>query len=147
MEEEFTNYFGKADNVTLSKGIILAEDNECGDEYNLFYWCYLLPSLTNGHTKVIGECGFDTTYEKSTFEFTYNEKEDCVYYNKDYRTVIVENETYNKYKKYIQSDKDLTDNALPWIRFPRTKDGIAIPVLIEKIFGKIPNMKFTCNNF
>ena len=38
MEEKFSNFYGKADNITLSKGIILAEDNECGDEYNLFYW-------------------------------------------------------------------------------------------------------------
>lgn len=135
--EHFDNYFGKTDNVRLSKGTILAEDNEVSGANNLLYWCYLLPNLTNNYIKVIGECGFDPVYEKTAFEFDYEPDTDIVFYEKEYRTVIVEKETFEKYGKFVKTEKSLT-NSLPWIRFPRTKDGVTIPLLIERIFTKIP---------
>ena len=135
--DNFNNYFGQADNVKLSKGIILAKDNEVSDGNDLLYWCYLIPNLTNNYIKVIGECGFDPEYEKTAFEFDYESDTDIVFYEKEYRTVIVEKETFDKYGKILKTEKSL-NNCLPWIRFPRTKDGVTIPLLIERIFTKIP---------
>ena len=74
-----------------------------------------------------------------------------VIYNNDYyRTVIITNEIFNKYKDnvvyrgqtdVIVSSIKIEDNtySLPWIRYPRTKDGVLIPLLIEKIFRRIPS--------
>lgn len=135
--DKFNNYFGQADNIILSKGIILAEDNETSGDNDLLYWCYFIPSLTNGNTKIIGECGFDPVYEKTAFEFDYESNTDIVFYEKEYRTVIVEKETFEKYGKILKTEQSL-NNCLPWIRFPRTKDGVTIPLLIERIFTKIP---------
>lgn len=137
--ENFNNFYGEANlNLIISKGTIFARDNEVSNDYDLFYWCYFLPSLTDDTITIIGECGFDIQFEKTDFKFTYNSKTDIVYYYDVYRTVKVEKETYNKYKDYLQTGEPLSDEGLPWIRFPRTKDGIIIPLLVEKIFNKIP---------
>ena len=47
-------------------------------------------------------------------------------------------ETFEKYAKNVKTEKSLDNNSLPWIRFPRTKDGVTIPLLMERIFTKIP---------
>ena len=41
----------------------------------------------------------------------------------------------------IASLSNIEENtySLPWIRYPRTKDGVLIPLLIEKIFNRIPS--------
>ena len=64
---------------------------------------------------------------------------------------MVTDEIFNKYKDnvvyrdqpdvIVSSIKNKYNNthSLPWIRYPRTKDGVLIPLLIEKIFTRIPS--------
>lgn len=147
----FDNFSGKV-LVSLSKGTIKGDDNELSDEYDLIFWAYFVPDLFN--TKLItihGRCGFDTNYEEDRFELLYYPEDDIVLYtNEYYRKSIVGNKTFDKYKNNVfyrnemdvsaDTLKDVKDkNFLPYIRFPRTKAGVSIPLLIERIFRRIPS--------
>ena len=128
--------------IKVVKGTIKLEDNELGDEYNLFYWANFVPHFDNKYLTIIGECGFDTVYEKKTFTFEYNIETDTVYVT-ICRICLCSPELYSRYYLNMSyADKSRSYNAIsiPWLRFPRTKDGIAIPQLIEQIFGRIPKM-------
>ena len=128
--------------IKVVKGTIAPEDNELGDEYKLFYWANFIPHFDKKIVIIIGECGFDTICEKKTFAFEYNIETDTVSVS-NYRTCLCTPELYNKYYlNFTYADKSRNYNAIsiPWIRFPRTKDGIAIPKLIEQIFGRMPQL-------
>jgi len=138
--------------IKCSTGTITTDENMCSDEYDLIYWSYFVPNEFNKNViNIIGEAGFDCEYEKNKFSFDYYIEEDLVIYNNDYyRSVIVTDEIFNKYKDNVvyRGDTDvivssikIEDNIylLPWIRYPRTKDGVLIPLLIEKIFRRIPS--------
>jgi hypothetical protein len=142
--------------IKYSSGTIKPDENVCSDEYDLIFWSYFVP---NGFNKkvinIIGEAGFDYEYEKNNFSFDYYPEEDLVIYkNEYYRNAIITDESFNRYKDNViyRGETDVTassikekekdkDNIciLPWIRYPRTKDGILIPLLIEKIFNRIPS--------
>jgi hypothetical protein len=128
--------------IKVVNGTILAQDNDLGTEYDLFYWANFVPHFVAGEYFIIGECGFDKECEKSKFFFEYNEDTDTVTV-KDYRITVCNPEEYIrfdlhiKYKTPRQQDDVL---AIPWKRFPRTKDGVSIPQLIERIFGRIPKV-------
>ena len=126
--------------IKVVKGTITKEENELSDEYNLFYWANFIPHFDNKKILIIGECGFDTENEKTSFEFDYDIESDTIKMYQHYRKCICSKETFNLYSKHIRfsKHKTLEPQVLPWIRFPRTKDGIVIPLLIEVILGKIP---------
>lgn len=128
-------------NIKVVNGTILAQDNDFGPEYDLFYWASFVPHFVVGRVLIIGECGFDKEYEKSKFCFDYEEETDTVTIT-DYRTAICPPEEHSPYDLHIKFKTPRTDGmiAVPWIRFPRTKDGISIPQLIERIFGRIPKV-------
>jgi hypothetical protein len=135
------------------EGIIKLEENLCSDEYDLLFRANFVPNeFDNKIINVIGEAGFDYEFEKDTFVFDYYPDEDMVIYkNNYYRITVVTKELFDKYKNNIiyrrQTDilassievKNDYDYSLPWIRYPRTKDGVLIPVLVEKIFNHIPS--------
>ena len=140
--------------VKFSSGTIKTDENICSDEYDLIYYAYHIPNEFNKNVvNIIGEAGFDPEYEKDSFKFEYYKDEDIVIYrNNYYRSVCVPDEYYNKYKNnvYYRGETDVIASSiplknendihgLPWFRYPRTKDGILIPQLIEKIFGRIPS--------
>lgn len=138
--------------IKCSMGTIKTDENICSDEYDLIYWSYFVPNEFNQNViNIIGEAGFDCEFEKNKFSFDYYPEEDLIIYTNDYyRTVIVTDEIFNKYKDnvvyrgqtdVIVSSIKIEDNtySLPWIRYPRTKDGVLIPLLIEKIFRRIPS--------
>lgn len=134
--------------IKVVKGIIKADDNNIITEYDLFYWANFIPHFSNDNNiKIIGECGFDTECEKSSFTFNYNVEEDSVSVFQPYRIAICKEEIYDKYAKNIYYNeyakhnysKEKEEKCLPWIRFPRTKDGVFITELIENIFDRIPN--------
>jgi hypothetical protein len=131
--------------IKVVNGTILAQDNDFGSEYDLFYWANFVPHFVAGEFLIIGECGFDKECEKSNFSFQYEEESDTVTIT-DYRTAICNPEEFARYKLHIKFKKPRTDEtieetiAIPWIRFPRTKDGVSIPQLIERIFGRIPKV-------
>ena len=129
--------------MKVVRGTILADDNELGTEYNLFYWANFVPHFYTGHFLIIGECGFDLTCEKSNFSFDYAEETDTVTI-REYRLTVCEPEMYARYDMHIKYGTQRKDEiiVIPWKRFPRTKDGVSIPQLIERIFGRIPNMLF-----
>lgn len=146
----------KAVTVNYSSGVIKTDENMCSDEYDLIYWAYFIPNgFNNKIVRIIGEAGFDPECEKNDFEFEYFTEPDLVVYNsKYYRTTVVSEEQFNTYKdNVVYEDKETgsfsasnslsasEDNiySLPWIRYPRTKDGVLIPLLVEKIFGRIPS--------
>jgi hypothetical protein len=138
--------------IKYSNGIIKTDENICSDEYDLIYWSYFVPNDFNKKViNIIGEAGFDCEYEKDRFGFDYYPDEDMVIYkNHYYRTAIINEEVFTKYKDnvifreetdVIASSIEYKDNlySLPWIRYPRTKDGVLIPHLVEKIFQRIPS--------
>ena len=129
--------------IKVVRGTIMAEDNELGTEYNLFYWANFLPRFNAGYFSIIGECGFDLTCEKCDFEFDYAEETDTVRI-RDYRLTVCEPELYARYNNQIKYATQRKDEiiVIPWKRFPRTKDGVSVPQLVERIFGRIPNMLF-----
>ena len=126
--------------IKVVKGTITKEENELSDEYNLFYWANFIPHFDNKKILIIGECGFDTENEKTTFEFDYDIESDTVKIYQQYRKCICSEESFDLYSKHIRfsKHKTLEPQVLPWIRFPRTKDGVVFPFLIEVIFGRIP---------
>ena len=130
--EEFTR---ANTTITFSSGTIKDE----GNEYDLIFYAHFVPNLFSNHIDVIGEAGFDKQREKDEFRFVYYPDEDRVVFpSRSYRVTVVDTAVYDKYKNNVELKN--TDNipSLPWIRYPRTKDGILIPQLIERIFGKIP---------
>jgi hypothetical protein len=147
--ENFEQFYGEK-SVTSSTGTIKAEDNECSGDYDLIYWAYFIPNEFEDNITIFGECGFDQKYEKKEFKMYYYPDNDTLIYREEYRTVIIKDELFNRYKNNLiyRGDIDVIANtlliennnySLPWIRFPRTKDGITIPLLIERIFGRIPS--------
>jgi hypothetical protein len=148
--ERCKQFYGEK-TVTLSTGTIKAEDNECSGDYDLIYWAYFVPNEFENNINILGECGFDPEYEKKEFRMYYYPECDTLIYREEmYRTVIIQDELFNRYKDNIiyRGETDIVANtleiennnySLPWIRFPRTKDGITIPLLVERIFGRIPS--------
>lgn len=137
--------------IKYSSGIIKKEENACGYEYDLIYYAHFVPNLFNNNSfTVIGEAGFDKVYEKSEFRFEYYPDDDkIVYPSNSYRITIVNEQDYNQYKNNIEMKKDNVNDEiprLPWIRYPRTKDGVYIPLLIERIFGRIPTKMVFMDN-
>jgi hypothetical protein len=140
--------------IKFSSGVIQCSfENVCSDEYNLLYWAYFVPNEFNKKViHVIGEAGFDTECEKDKIAFDYYPETDEVLCKiTRIRITVVLEDIFNQYKDHIvyrYQDEDICINsfenkeencALPWIRYPRTKDGVLIPVLIEKIFGHVPS--------
>ena len=131
--------------IKVVNGTLLAQDNDFGSEYDLFYWANFVPHFVEGEFLIIGECGFDKECEKSNFLFQYEEESDTVSIT-NYRTAICNPEEFARYDLHIKFKRPRTEEtitetvAIPWIRFPRTKDGVSIPQLIERIFGRIPKV-------
>jgi hypothetical protein len=153
-----SNYTNINKTVNYSSGIIKTDENICSDEYDLLYWAYFIPNgFDNKIVRIIGQAGFDPKFEKDDFEFHYYTETDVVVCdNMFYRKTYVSNETFNQYKDNIvyennsatassvstttttTSSEESLEPLLPWIRYPRTKDGVLLPLLIKKIFGRIP---------
>ena len=121
--------------IKVVQGTINQDENEIGSEYALFYWANFVPHYDGKTVFVIGECGF---LEKEKFVFKYNLETDTVSFSKKYRMCLCTPEIYNKYYLNIKKEDNEQILVIPWIRFPKTKDGISIPQLVERIFGKIP---------
>lgn len=136
-KEKTTTYI----EIKVVKGTITSVDNELFPEYDLFYWANFIPYFDNKKIKIIGECGFDTIYEKAEFEYNYDIETDTLTIPQPYRITLCSEQIYNRYVNNIfyNDNKKKEENCLPWIRFLRTKDGILLPELIENIFGKIPS--------
>jgi hypothetical protein len=139
--EEFTR---ANTTITFSSGTIKDE----GNEYDLIFYAHFVPNLFSNNIDVIGEAGFDKEHEKDEFRFKYYPDEDLVVFpGGAYRVTVVDTEIYDKYKNNVEFKNPENTPRLPWIRYPRTKDGILIPQLIERIFGKIPaKIVFLDNN-
>jgi Tat protein secretion system quality control protein TatD with DNase activity len=140
--EQFSENITSIMEMKVVKGTILkTTENELSDDYDLFYWANCVPHYDNKNIIIIGECGFDTRGEKKEFRFDYNIETNIVNFNQHFRMCICTEELYNMYHKRVHYNKRkyADEQILPWIRFPRSKDGIFIPVLIERILGKIPN--------
>ena len=129
-------------NITFSSGTIKDE----GNEYDLIFYAHFVPNLFSNHIDVIGEAGFDKQQEKDEFRFVYYPDEDRVVFPNRYRFTVVDAEVYDKYKNHVEFKNPYNTPCLPWIRYPRTKDGILIPQLIERIFGKIPSKMVFLDN-
>ena len=118
-------------------GRIPADQNECSGGEDLFYRATFVPLLSPGKRYyVVCETGFDVYYERQTIRFTYDEDSGVVRYTDEYRTVnakddysLLGNLVYYEKRERMLCGKD----SMPWIRFPRTKDGVSIPLLIHWI--------------
>ena len=124
--------------IKVMRGMIPADENELLCKFDLFYWANFIPHHSNNTTYIMGE--YEFADENVRFIYEYNTETDTIFI-RDYRLHICSPELYEKYYlniKYIVPRNDET-LVIPWKRFPRTKNGFAIPQLIEKILGKIPN--------
>jgi hypothetical protein len=113
------------------QGTIEPEENELGCEFELFYWANFVPHYDGKTVFIIGEC------EKKRFECKYDLDTDTVSFDEKYRMCLCSPEIYNKYYLNIQGPNNNCMLAIPWLRLS-AKDGVAIPQLVERIFGKIP---------
>jgi hypothetical protein len=127
--------------IKVINGTILAEDNNLDSEYDLFYWANFVPHFVDGNFIIVGECGFDKECEKSDFIFEYYQDNDTVTIT-NYRITVCNLEDYIRFDSHIKykTPKKHDTPVIPWIRFPRTKDGVSVPQLIERIFGRIPKV-------
>jgi hypothetical protein len=144
--EQFYENSTEYKEIKIVKGIIKSFDNEMTEQYDLFYWANFIPHFRGDIIKITGECGFDTERDRKEFMYEYCTKTDIVSVLKPYRKALCNTETYNKHRTHIYYENEVIDEKdknfnpfLPWIRFPRSKDGVFIPELIERIFGRIPN--------
>jgi len=126
--------------IKVVRGTVLPEENEIGSDYAIFYWANFVPHYDGKTVFIIGECGFDEVYEKKRFVFKYDSETDIVSFGEKYRMCLCSPEIYTKYYLNIRGYNNDQTLTIPWIRFPRTKDGIAIPQLVERILGKIPTV-------
>lgn len=138
------NHSTKIIEIKVVQGTISSEDNEIGGDYALFYWANIVPHYDGKTVLIIGECGFDKVYEKKSFVFKYDYETDIASFDEKYRLCLCTPEIYNKYYLNIRYTEPNNEQTLtiPWILFPRTKDGVAIPQLVKQILGKIPMMTF-----
>ena len=134
------NHTIKTIEIKVVQGTIEPEDNELETEYPLFYWANFVPHYEGKMIFIIGECGFDKDFEKKRFVFKYNDETDTITFCEKYRMCICSPEIYGKYYLNIRLPEATQTLAIPWIRFPRTKDGVSIPQLVQRILGKIPAM-------
>ena len=122
--------------MKIVTGEIKAQDNFCSDEYDLFYRATFVPLIhKNDAYTIVIETGFDIHYERKTLICTLNGN-DVTFDDDDYRMTICPASEYEIYKNKISyKKKEETSEAttMPWIRFPRTKDGVSIPLLLDRI--------------
>jgi hypothetical protein len=138
--EQFSEDIIKIIDIRVSQGIIKSNENELVDDQDLFYWANFVPHFDNKKFIIIGECGFHTKKDKFHFIFNYNQETDTVTFDQHYKKCICSKDFYDAYSKNIRYNKRKSNEELilPWIRLPKTKEGVVIPLLIERIFGRIP---------
>ncbi len=117
--------------IKVVQGTIKPEDNELESDNVLFYWANFVPHYDGKTIFVIGEC------EKKTFFFKYDLETDTVFFSEKYRMCLCSPELYNKYYLNIKMPTNEQMLAIPWIKLS-TQSGVAIPQLVEQIFGNIP---------
>lgn len=123
--------------IKVVYGMICGEDNILSDDNDLFYHATFVPVLESSNVYLlIIQTGFDVNYEKTTVRAYYTKSTGTVVYSENYRMAHCPEE-YEKFKhKIIYSKDERIENskdAIPWIRFPRTKDGVSIPYLMDRI--------------
>lgn len=69
--------------------------------------------------------------------FKYDLETDTVFFSEKYRMCLCSPELYNKYYLNIKMPTNEQMLAIPWIKLS-TQSGVAIPQLVEQIFGNIP---------
>ncbi len=148
IEQETPKYYSehKEEDIVVKHitGMIPHTENTCSDGYDLFYKATLVPmiSVNNNEYYVLIETGFDIYYEQKTFTCIYDSNRKTVTVQEQYRSVY-DPESYEKYKSRIYyMNREMVKNGkdgVPYIRFPRTKDGVTIPQLIDAIFQNEEN--------
>jgi hypothetical protein len=136
--EKFKNHNLTTTEIKVVSGTITNEENELSSDTDIFYWANFIPHFDNKTIFIMGECGTND-HNKSRFFFVYNKETDTVMI-KDYRFSLCSPEIYEKYYLNIQYITPRNDKTvvIPWKKIPQTRDGVAIPQLVERIFEKIP---------
>jgi hypothetical protein len=120
-------------------GIIRGYENEIMNTVDIFYSISVTQEPAAVY-RVHGICWVDTSHN-IPFAFEYNKQNDIVKFKSEYRRCFCSYEVYNKYYLNIRySDCVSSANFLcvPWLKFQDS--GVAVPQLIENIFGYIPNV-------
>jgi hypothetical protein len=126
--------------IQVVRGTILEKNNTHSGGHDLFYWANFVPHFSNKKIKIVGECGFDIEREKTEFVFDYYPQIDTVKIVQNYRMSMCDTDIFDKFSRIVMygENKNTSAMVLPWIRFPRTKDGVLVPILIETLLGKMP---------
>jgi hypothetical protein len=124
--------------INVLEGIVEPSENEYGDDQPVLYWVNLIPHYDKTTTIIVGECGNKTT--KIRIQFDYISKSDTVVVLSEYRNRLCSPDVYEKYYNTIKYQDPIHDTRLflPWIEITN-KTGICVPLLIEKIFNRIPD--------
>lgn len=121
-------------------GTILKTKNAYSSGYNISYWANFTTQYSNNKIKINGECKCNG--ETSEFEFDYYPDTQIVDVNQEFRMCIYDyEETFTKYNEIIRYGEIKNTDAciLPWVRFPKTRCGVLVPLLIETVLGKMPS--------
>lgn len=145
--EQFTNKINSVQGV-------LIKDNELCDEDIIFIADNIIEN--NNIVYVEGSIGYE--FDRITIKLIYDLQENKIYIASNYRLLgseleyelfkdtfqmsydkewVYENENENyvlKEKIITENYKKIDETAIPYYRFPRTKDGITIPRVVYNIF-------------
>ena len=156
--EQFTDKINSVEGSTI-------KDNEISDEDIIFFADNIIEN--NNIVYVEGSVGYE--FDRITIKLIYDLQENKIYIASRYRLLgseleyelfkntfqmsyvkewfyVKENENLKENENYVLKEKIITENykkndetAIPYYRFPRTKDGITIPRLVYNIFKVFSN--------
>ena len=149
--EQFTNKINSIEGVSI-------KDNEICDEDIIFIADNIIEN--NNIVCVEGSIGYE--FDRITIKLIYDLQENKIYIASSYRLLghelenelfkdtfqmsydkewVFEKEKENENENYVLKEKIISENykkidetAIPYYRFPRTKDGITIPRVVYNIF-------------
>jgi hypothetical protein len=121
-------------------GNIVKTKNAYSSGHDISYWANFTTQYRDNKIIINGECKCNG--ETSDFEFDYYPDTEIVVVNQDFMMCLYDHEeTFKKYNEIIRYGgvKNTDACVLPWVRFPKTRCGVLVPLLVETVLGKMPN--------
>jgi hypothetical protein len=117
---------------TVERGRVLNAQEETYPVHIQAQW---IPFFDEFH--VLGRVGYDLESESADFHFTWHPFERILRVHPPYRWVESSEETYRELFVYqAGADQHRSSNAMPYYRYPRTKDGVTLVEILETLFER-----------
>jgi hypothetical protein len=98
--------------------------------------------LVDVEVRVLGRVGYDLDSESADFHFTWNEGENMIIVHSPYRWLAFEAEAAAHRERFEciseEAQQRLHTGAVPYYRFPHTKDGTTLIEILEVLFEGLP---------